>query len=150
MTLSRIPVNTLILVGDGRKALFLRNYGTALAPQLKVESVFSHDNPPMRAQVSDRAGRTISGPDHRRGSFEKGDWHEFEEKRFARTIAETLERFVRSAPDTDIIIVAPPRTLADLRKSWHQNVAERIISELPKDLTRHPVQDIAKHLIERQ
>lgn len=147
MTLSRIPANTLILVADGRKALFLRNCGTALAPQLKVESVFSQDNPPMHAQVSDRAGRTISGPDHRRGSFEKGDWHEFEETRFAKTIAQTLEQLVRSEQAAGIIIVAPPRTLADLRKSWHQDVAARIVSELPKDLTHHSVQDIAKHLI---
>lgn len=147
MTFSHIPAKTLILVGDGRKALFLRNYGTASEPELKVETVFTQDNPPMHEQVSDRAGRTISGADRRHGGLEKGDWHEFEEARFARTMAETLDQLVRSHSAKSIIIVAPPRTLAELRKACHQDVKDCVISELPKDLTRHPVADIAKHLL---
>ena len=39
----RIPHNAYVLVGDGRKALFLRNIGSEIAPQLKTEQVFLDD-----------------------------------------------------------------------------------------------------------
>jgi len=42
--------------------------------------------------------------------------------------------------------VAPPRTLADLRNGFHDDVALRIIAEINKDLTKHPIGNIEKHL----
>jgi len=52
-----IPTGALVLVGDGRKALFLRNGGTATHVQLTTERVLEQDNPPTRLQGSDRPGR---------------------------------------------------------------------------------------------
>lgn len=46
-----------------------------------------------------------------------------------------------------VIIVAPPRTLAKLRHAFHADVNKRIIAEVDKDLTKHPVWDIEKHLV---
>ena len=42
----RIPHNACVIVGDGRKALFLRNEGTQIAPRLKTEQVLLNANPP--------------------------------------------------------------------------------------------------------
>jgi protein required for attachment to host cells len=36
--------------------------------------------------------------------------------------------------------------LADLRSAFHADVQARIIAEINKDLTKHPVGDIEKHL----
>ena len=44
-------------------------------------------------------------------------------------------------------MVAPPRTRADLRRTFHADVKERIITEIDKDLTKHPVYEIEKHLV---
>jgi len=49
---------------------------------------------------------------------------------------------------TALIIVAPPRTLAALRTDFRPDVKRRIVAELAKDLTRHPVGDIEKHLLD--
>ena len=74
------------------------------------------------------------------------DWHDLEEHRFAHDVAATLEKIVRERKVKALIIVAPPRALADLRKSFHDDVKSKIVAEIDKDLTKHPVYDIEKHL----
>jgi protein required for attachment to host cells len=46
-----------------------------------------------------------------------------------------------------LVIAAPPRTLADLRRAFHDDVKARIVAEVGKDLTKHPVADIEVHLL---
>jgi len=53
---------------------------------------------------------------------------------------------VRTANIKAIVIVAPPRTLAELRHVMHANVRHRVIAEINKDLTKQPVWEIEKHL----
>ena len=43
-----------------------------------------------------------------------------------------------------LIVIAPPRTLGELRKHYHKEVSDRITGELAKDLTGHPVPAIEK------
>ncbi len=45
-----------------------------------------------------------------------------------------------------LIIVAPPKTLGELRKHYHKEVSDRLTGELAKDLTGHPVPDIERAL----
>lgn len=142
----RIPHNAYVLVGDGRKALFLRNEGSEISPRLKTEQVFLNDNPPTREQGSDQPGRSFQSVGSHRSAVEQTDWHEIEERRFARTIADTLEGLARDRTIPGFIIAAPPKTLADLRQAFDISVKQRIIAELDKDFTGHPVSEIAKHL----
>jgi protein required for attachment to host cells len=44
-------------------------------------------------------------------------------------------------------VVAPARTLADLRRAFHDDVKKKIVAEVDKDLTKHPVGEIEKHLL---
>jgi protein required for attachment to host cells len=57
-----------------------------------------------------------------------------------------MEEVVRTRKVPALVVVAPPKTLADLRSAFHADVQARIIAEVNKDLTRHPVGDIEKHL----
>ena len=52
----KIPHNAFVFVGDGRKALFLRNDGDAKFPNLRIEKVFENENPPTHEQGTDRPG----------------------------------------------------------------------------------------------
>ena len=143
----KIPHNALVFVGDGGKALFLRNDGDETFPNLKVERVFAVDNPPTHEQGSDRPGRVreaaLAG---RRSAVEPTDWHDIEEHRFARTAAAAMEKMVITSNVKALIVVAPPKTLADLRSAFHPDVEACIIAEIGKDLTKHPVSEIEKHL----
>jgi protein required for attachment to host cells len=143
----RMPHDALVLVGDGRKALFLRNHGDEKFPDLRVERVFADVNPPTHEQGTDKPGRAFSSADgSRRSGLEDTDWHDLEEHRFTRDVATALEGLVRDKKIKALIIASPPRTLAELRHALHTDVKKRIIAELAKDLTNHPVHEIEKHL----
>ena len=144
----RIPHDALVFVADGRKALFLRNDGDATSPNLRAEKVFEDENPPTREQGSDRPGRlgeaAVPG---RRSAVEPTDWHDIEEHRFARKAAVAMEQMVRTNKAKALIVVAPPKTLAELRNAFHSDVKACVVAEINKDLTRHPVHEIEKHLM---
>ncbi|HEX4040722.1 MAG TPA: host attachment family protein [Xanthobacteraceae bacterium] len=146
MTKVHVPHNAYVFVGDGRKALVLRNEGDAQYLDLKTEQVFADDNPPTREQGTDRPGREHSSVGAGRSSVSQTDWHDLEEHKFVHEVAATLEKIVRERKVEHLIVVAPPRTLADLRKAFHDDVKKKIVAELDKDLTKHPVYDIEKHL----
>lgn len=142
----RIPRNAYVIVGDGRKALFLRNDGNGAALALKTEQVLHNDNPPTREQGSDQPGRSFQSFGSSRSAVEQTDWHEIGEQRFARTVADALEALARDRDIPGFVIVAPPRALADLRQFFGSDTKHRILAEIDKDLTGHPIKDIEKHL----
>ena len=144
-----IPRKALVLVGDGRKALLLRNEGDDRFPNLKAEAVFEDQNPATHLQGTDRPGHFVKGVvSGQRGAVEPTNWHKIEEYRFTRRVARAAETIVRSGRATALVIVAPPRTLAQLRATLAPDVRRHIIAELPKDLTRLPVGEIEKHIVE--
>ena len=79
--------------------------------------------------------------------FVQADAHQVEEDRFAANAADLLKRRALAHDYESLIVVAPPRTLGELRKHYHKEVSDRIIGELDKDLTGHPISDIEKALI---
>jgi protein required for attachment to host cells len=146
--MTKLPHDALVLIGDGRKALFLRNAGDEKMPDLRTERVFAEENPPTHEQGTDRPGRGVeSGGTHRRSSIEQTDWHHLEEHRFAERVAKALEDVVRTRHVPALLIAAPPKTLADLRKAFHADVKAKIVAEVDKDLTKHPVSEIETHLL---
>jgi protein required for attachment to host cells len=143
---AEIPHNTLVLVGDGRKALFLRNSGAQMNIKLEVEHRLLHPAPPTHEMGTDRPGRTVSGPSNVRSAMEQTDWHQIEEDHFVDTIAGVLARAAADDPDLKIAIVLPPKALGHLRAGMSAALQKHVIAEIPKDLTRHPIPDIARHL----
>ena len=91
-----LPHDAFVFVGDGRKALFLRNAGDAKFPNLVTERVFADANPATHDQGSDRPGRSFaSAHSTQRSAMEPTDWHEIEEHRFVQRVSAALEALVR-------------------------------------------------------
>lgn len=143
----KIPHDAIVFVGDGRKALFLRNEGDEKFPNLKTERVFEDMNPSTHEQGSDRPGRISKPNSGQRSAVEPQDWHDLEEQRFTRQVAAAAEQIIRSGRAKALIVVAPPRTLAELRVAFHPDVKRRILAEFDKDLTKHPVDEIERYLV---
>ena len=141
-----IPNNALVLVGDGSKALFLRNRGTPRNVELIVERELQQDNPATREQGTDRPGRKPGEDGVSQSAIGETDWHEQAEERFAAEIADTLYQMEHAHEFDELVVVAPPKMLGDLRARFHQEVIACIVAEVPKDLTSHPVPDIARVL----
>ena len=143
-----IPHDAIVFVGDGRKALFLRNDGDEKFTNLVTEDVVVDDNPPTREQGSDKPGRGFaSAGSARRSAMEPTDWHEIEQHRFAERSSEALERLMRARAAPALVVAAPPRTLADLRAALHPDVRQRILLEINRDFVNQPVWEIERHVI---
>jgi len=143
-----IPHDAFVFVGDGRKALFLRNAGDEKFANFVTERVLVDENPSTHDQGTDRPGRGFaSAKTTRRSAMEATDWHEIEEHRFAQRVSDALEHLVRERAAPALVIAAPPRTLADLRNALHADVKARIVLEINKDFTKHPVWEIERHII---
>ena len=142
-----VPHNAIVFVGDGGKALFLHNEGDEKFADLKAVNVATIENPPTHEQGTDRPGRGfMAAHAARRSAMEATDWHEIEEHRFVQKMSEALERLVRESNAPALVIVAPSRTLADLRDALHPDVKAKVALEINKDLTKIPVWEIEKHI----
>ncbi|HXY58958.1 MAG TPA: host attachment family protein [Methylocystis sp.] len=135
-----------VLVGDGRHALFLYNHGDPDLLDLRVIEARVEQNPASREQGSDAPGRLFSSRGGMRGAIEPTDWHELEKEHFAREIAERINKAAVSGEMKEIVIIAPPRVLGELRKELSPQAAAKVKGELDRDLTRHPLPDIEKAL----
>lgn len=146
--MTSIPHNAIILVADGRKALFLRNEGDEKFPNFKVDDVAVDYNPSSHEQGTDRPGHFAKqAAGGRRTSAEPTDWHELEEQKFARAAAKALTNVFHARHPSALVIAAPPRTLAVLRDALGEDVTRKIILELDKDLTKTPTFEIERHIV---
>lgn len=141
-----IPNQALVLIADGRKYLFLRNEGDEVYPDLQVEEHSMQHNPADRDQKTDAPGRSFSRASSGRSAMEETDFHQLEEDRFAAETADLLRQRALAGDFEQLIIAAPPRTLGELRKHYHKEVEARLVQEVSKDLTNHPIPDIEKIL----
>jgi protein required for attachment to host cells len=136
-----------VLVGDGRRALFLENHGDPDLLDLRVIEARIDENPPTREQGSDAPGRAfLAVGKGGRSAVEPTDWHELEKEHFAREVATRVNKAAESGEMNEIVIVAPPRVLGELRKQLSPKAQSKVRGELDKDLTRHPLPEIEKAL----
>ncbi len=136
-----------LMVADGEKALFLKNEGDTTYPNFEVVREMEQENPPTREQGSDRPGRFNDGPSAHRSAVADTDWHKVGKVRFADEIAELLYKMAHRGDFKEIMLIAPPLVLGELRKKLHQEVSDKVIGEIPKTLTNHAVFDIEKILL---
>ena len=142
----RLEHDMWIVIADGEKALFLRNEGDALHPNLEVIREFRDENPPTREQGTDAPGRYFDGANVNKSGFEETDWHRLEKERFADELAQRLYRSAHRGEFEKLVIVAPPLVLGEMRQKMHKEVSDRVAGEVPKTLTNHPIPEIEKLL----
>lgn len=146
MTEIRLKHGTWVVVADGEKALFLKNQGDTKYPNLEVVREMEQENPPTHEQGTDRPGRYNEGMSVRRSAIEETDWHRIAKERFADEIATLLYQYAHAEAFREIVLVAPPLVLGELRKKLHKEVDARITAEIPKTLTKHTISDIEEIL----
>lgn len=137
-----IAHGTLVMVADGAKLLLFRNKGDRKHAVLETVTHKKQDNPATHEQGTDTPGRTHSRMGASSSSYDETDWHQQAEDDFARHAAATLEEMAAHAPDAGIIVIAAPRTLGELRKHYGRETAERLITELDKDLAGQTTDDV--------
>jgi protein required for attachment to host cells len=139
----KIAHGTLVMAIDGRKMLLFRNEGDA--KYIVLDTLENEEAPmlPSRELGSDAPGRAFSSTSRRRSSYGETDWHSQAEARFAVLGAKALEQAANDH-EADIVVVAPPRVLGELRKHWGIETRKRLVAEIGKDLVHHETDDIAR------
>lgn len=133
---------TWVAIADGAKALITENTGSRGKPRLAVLGKREIEVPPARDQGSDRPGRFADAGPNQRSAAEATDWHEFAEERFAAEFAAVLNKAAAAGRFDRLVLIAPDRVIGRMRPSLAAGVAERIVAELHKDLTNHPLPEI--------
>lgn len=140
-----VPNGAWIMVADHSKAILLENKGTPVAPHLEVRKVLeASDNPLTHEQGTDAPGTVFSGSHH--SAVEQTDWHAIAGRRFLEHAAAALDKARAQDEFKSLVIVAPPRALAELRDILSDTVKASVVGELDRDLVHLPVAEIAGHL----
>ena len=144
----KIDYETWILIADGGKALFLENRGDNELPNFEIRRVEELDNPPDREQSANRPGRMADGGSggHHVSAVQDTDWHQLAKERFAADLADVLYKMAHKGRFKKLVLVASPATLGELRSELHKEVSDKIVGEIAKDLTNHPMDKI-EHLL---
>jgi protein required for attachment to host cells len=140
----QVPHGGCVMVADGAKMLFFRNEGDAEFLKLEVERKREQENLADRDLMTDGHGSAPAGGGVGGSTYERPDHHQLEEDRFAAEAADMLKQRALRGEFETLIIVAPPKTLGELRKHYHKEVEKRLTGEIAKDLTGHPVEEIEK------
>jgi len=135
-----------VLVCDGRKAILLENEGDHVYPKLTTRMATEHRDLPSHEIGTDVPGRTFSGKQGRHSAIEPADLQAIVEERFLRDVVAGVRRDVFEGKIAKLILVAPPRALAVLRKELSPAAQAVVSAELAKDLVRLPVHEIEEHL----
>jgi protein required for attachment to host cells len=141
---ARLARGTWVLIADGEKALVLENQTDHENPYLTVLTKEEQENPPDRDQSANQRGRFNDGPSVQRSAVEDTDWHQLAKDRFADDLNDLLYKRAHQGAFSQLVIVASPGVLGQLRSKMHQEVGNRVIAEVPKTLTNHGLDDIEK------
>jgi protein required for attachment to host cells len=137
-----------VVVVDGEKMLLFRNRGDAQYPHLEVIEQDEQEGRSNRELRRDSPGRSFASVGPGRSAYDETDSRQVREDRFAAETAETLNRMALDDRFRLLIIVAPPRTLGELRRSYHDELVKRLIGEVPKNLTNATLQEIERIVLE--
>ena len=141
---THLTEGTWVLVCDGEKALILENTTDAEDPHLEVVRKEEEENPPNREQAANRRGRMQQSANHGGSAYDDTDWHQLSKERFADDVAEMLYTAAHKGRFERIVLVAAPMVLGELRSKLHKEVSDKVIGEIDKTLTNHPLDEIEK------
>lgn len=122
-------VDTRVVVADGARARFFSTDAEMLElvelPEIANKNHSSHRH-------------------HSLGAPDSG--HHAEERKFAAEIAAHLTVEANQHLFRDLVIVAPPHLLGDLREALPKQVATHVTATIPRDLVSDERHALAKHL----
>ncbi len=75
------------------------------------------------------------------------DGHQADEDGFAVGVANLLNTAVLEGKISQLVVIAAPKTLGELRKHFHQKLNAVLLGEIAKDLTGHSIAEVEKTVV---
>ena len=143
------PIRSWVLIADGARARILVNEGRGSGLEPVPGKDFNATHAATRVLGADKPGRVFESADSARHAMApRVDWHEYEKHLFARMIAADLDKAAERRAFDRLVLVAPPKSLGELRAALGAETRKKVTAELAKDLTSIPDHDLAPHLAE--
>jgi len=142
-----LPNNALVLVLDGRKTLLFRNHGDQNQIDLRTEAFDERPDLPNSELKTDAAGSNAQSGGFGRPAYEETDFHQQGEDRWAHAAAEEINKRALNNDFDALAIIAPPKTLGEIRRKLHKEATARVLFEIPKEMTGRPIPDIEALLV---
>ncbi|MEM9796608.1 MAG: host attachment family protein [Pseudomonadota bacterium] len=142
--MTALTEGTMVVVTDSEKALFMVNRTDGADPHLEIVRKDEEENPPNREQKANRAGRNQDAGPGQKSKYEDTDFHELQKERFAADLSDRLYKMAHAGRFTRLVLVASPQVLGVLRDEMHQEVSDKVVAEIDKTLTNHPLPEIEK------
>jgi protein required for attachment to host cells len=124
-----------VLVADGARArIFVKN-------SQGIESATSQDFVAENLKESDlgtaKPGRTFESSNSARHAYASHtDWHQNQKNLFAKELCNILEKATEKKEFDELILVAPSKSLGELRAHLNKQTALKVTAEIPKDVTK--------------
>lgn len=134
MKQTTLAPRTWVILANGRLA---RIFSLRLDGE-DMDSVLVIERPdaslPERELGSDRPGRTKDRFGYAHHAMEPHmDLKRHAKQRFAANVAQVINQIVLSEVFDNLIVIAPPQVLGDLRKEFSHMASSKIIAEIDKD-----------------
>ena len=132
----KLPVKSHVAVVDGETFLLFCNKGQPFEPKLRKDASPSLDVTNFSAGVKhqDDVG-------HRHGRTD------LNELGHAAAAAEWLNAKAIANDLSDVLVIADPKSLGEMRQHYHPELKKRVVGEIDKTLTSAPVEQIEKAII---
>jgi protein required for attachment to host cells len=136
------------VIADGGRARFVeqddggafRTLSNFVSTELHKRSEELGRDRPARVQESAASARHAVEP--------KRDLHDAAKEDFIRAVGDELAGLQKEGSFDELVLVAPPGVIRELKDALTKPVAERVVKELHKDLTKVPDHDLTSHLSE--
>ena len=138
---------TWVVVADGAHARIFLNEGpgTGLMPALDHDLIGNRQ--PSHEMGSDRPGVSFSSAAPGRHAMAPStDPHEHAKHEFIRQVTKAIKEGLNEHAYEQLILVAPPKALGDLRAGIDPQAAKLVKAELHKDLTHLTPYQLGEHL----
>lgn len=129
----KLPHDAHVAVADGRNFALYRNRGTLFEPQLEELPVPELEATNFSAGVhdGDQIGRMLGRTD-------------LEELAHGAAVAEWLNARAIAGEIAQLLVIADPKTLGEMRRHYHGELQQIVLGELAKSLSGEPVTRIEK------
>ncbi len=127
----KLPKNSHVAVVDGETFLLFRNEGQLFEPKLRKEDSPKLDVTNFSAGVKhhDDVGQALGRTD-------------LDELGYAAAAASWLNEKAIAGDLHDVLIIADPKSLGEMREHYHSELKKRVVGEIDKTLTGQPVEKI--------
>lgn len=133
MSISVIPSACLVVISTGTEAKLFRNAGRRgeikLVPESSIDPANLDDEGPSGSFVPDATD------------------HDIDEATFAKQLARHLYQMAHSGKYEDLVLVADPVTLGQMRPLLHKQVIDKIVLQMDKVLINSTTDEIEKILL---